>query len=148
MWSAQALYARAFYAAGNTFTPMLAGTIITAASLPIYSVLFRWQLATGLAIASDLGILAHTVALAILLHRKRLVGLGQMNWPELAKAALVSIIAATASYFVSRVINLDGSRIADIEMLALVSVTWAGAVAGGLYIMRSQLLRQLWRREA
>src|SRR5215472_10275139 len=30
-WSAQGLYARAFYAAGNTFTPMVASTIITLA---------------------------------------------------------------------------------------------------------------------
>ncbi|MGH9585649.1 MAG: lipid II flippase MurJ, partial [Acidobacteriaceae bacterium] len=34
LWSAQAIYARAFYAAGNTLTPMIAGTIVTAVSLP------------------------------------------------------------------------------------------------------------------
>src|SRR5579863_5694894 len=37
LWSAQGLYARAFYAAGDTLTPMVAVTIITAASLPIYA---------------------------------------------------------------------------------------------------------------
>src|SRR5467141_287717 len=41
LWSAQGLYARAFYAAGDTWTPMAAVTIITAASLPIYSILFH-----------------------------------------------------------------------------------------------------------
>ena len=30
LWSAQAIYSRAFYAAGNTFVPMVAGTIVTA----------------------------------------------------------------------------------------------------------------------
>src|SRR5215470_4028783 len=38
-WAAQALYARAFYAAGNTLTPMIASSIITLASLPVYAVL-------------------------------------------------------------------------------------------------------------
>ena len=37
LWSAQAIYARAFYAAGNTFAPMVASTIVTVVSLPIYS---------------------------------------------------------------------------------------------------------------
>ena len=40
-WSAQAIYARAFYAAGDTFTPMAASTVITAASIPIYWFLFH-----------------------------------------------------------------------------------------------------------
>src|ERR1019366_9738614 len=40
LWSAQALYARAFYAAGDTLTPMIASTIIVAASLPVYSAFF------------------------------------------------------------------------------------------------------------
>ena len=146
-WSAQALYARAFYAAGNTLTPMLAGTIITVASLPVYSALFHWRLAIGLTIASDVGILAHTVALAVLLHRKRLVGLREMNWLELGKAGPISIIAAIASYFVGKVIPLDGSRWADVEALALISVTWAAAVAAGLYLTRSQLLRDLRRKD-
>jgi len=38
LWSAQGLYARAFYAAGDTLTPMVAVTLITSASL---SDLFR-----------------------------------------------------------------------------------------------------------
>src|SRR5438128_4686785 len=56
LWSAQALYARAFYASGNTITPMVATTLITLASLPVYSLLFRTLSVTGLAIASDIGI--------------------------------------------------------------------------------------------
>ena len=56
LWSAQAIYARAFYAAGNTFAPMVAGTIVTVVSLPIYAALYHWRGAMGLAIASDIGI--------------------------------------------------------------------------------------------
>ena len=41
LWSAQALYARAFYAAGNTLTPMVASTVIVVASLPVYAAMFH-----------------------------------------------------------------------------------------------------------
>ena len=41
LWSAQALYARGFYAAGNTLTPMVASSVITVASLPVYAAMFR-----------------------------------------------------------------------------------------------------------
>src|SRR5229473_8425613 len=40
-WAAQGLYSRAFYASGNTLTPMVATSLITLASIPIYSALFR-----------------------------------------------------------------------------------------------------------
>ncbi|PYX89465.1 MAG: murein biosynthesis integral membrane protein MurJ [Acidobacteria bacterium] len=145
LWSAQALYARAFYAAGNTLTPMVAGTIITAASLPIYAALFHSHLAVGLTIASDLGIAAHTVALAVLLNRKRLVRLSDMNWLELGKALFVSLIAA-ASYLAGKAVHLDGSRLADVKALVLISFTWAAAAFAGLWVTRSQLLSQLRRR--
>ena len=72
-WVAQGLYARAFYAAGNTFTPMVAGTVVTIASLPVYAWMFRRYEVMGLALASDVAIVAHTVTLAALLHRKGLV---------------------------------------------------------------------------
>ena len=51
LWSAQALYARAFYAAGDTMTPMVASTLIVVASLPMYAALFHRFDVTGLAMA-------------------------------------------------------------------------------------------------
>ena len=60
-----------------------ATTLITAASLPIYSLLFRTFSVTGLAIASDVGITANAVAIAALLHFRGMVPLGGMNWKEL-----------------------------------------------------------------
>src|SRR5579871_2186648 len=39
LWAAQGLYARAFYASGNTLTPMVAVSAITVLSLPMYSFL-------------------------------------------------------------------------------------------------------------
>src|SRR5215813_3926160 len=89
-WSAQGLYARAFYAAGNTLTPMIASTVITLASLPVYSVLYRQLSAIGLVIASDLGIAGNCLITAYLLHRRSLVPAGGLDWKEIGKALLVS----------------------------------------------------------
>ena len=80
-WSAQAIYARAFYATGNTFTPMLAATGVVLVSLPIYALFFHWKGAVGLAWASDLGIAMQTGLNALLLHRRRLVPLGGPRLP-------------------------------------------------------------------
>jgi len=138
-WSAQSIYSRAFYAAGNTVTPMIAGTIITLASLPVYSALFHRFSTVGLAIASDVGIVANTLALVILLHRRKLVFASALPWKELAKAGFVAVFALVLSYGVSRSVKLDGSRKADIVVLALVTLTWAAAVAAGLWATRSRL---------
>jgi putative peptidoglycan lipid II flippase len=69
LWALQALVARAFYAAKNTWTPMLAGTLVTLASLPVYAWAYHANGATGLAFASSAGILLHTLAVALLLPR-------------------------------------------------------------------------------
>ncbi len=148
LWSAQALYARAFYAAGDTLTPMIASTIIVAASLPVYSSFFHHFGVTGLAMASDVGILMHTVALVWLLDRKKLVPLGGMPWLELTKAVGTAAMAAVICYFVGRTIVVDGSRKADLESLGLISVTWLAAVAVGLWLTKSNLPRELRRKKA
>src|SRR5579864_4756150 len=145
-WSAQALYARAFYAAGDTLTPMIASTIITVASLPIYGFLFRTMSVMGLAVASDLGIVANTIAMAILLDRRKLVPAGILRWRELAKALVVAVAAGFVSFGVARVVKVTGSRTADVYALILVSITWAAAVAIGLWVTRSELPGDLRRR--
>ena len=40
-----------------------------------------------------------------------------------------------------------GSRVADLLQLGLVSVTWAAAVAAGLWLLRSELPGDLRRRK-
>ncbi len=92
LWSAQAIYSRAFYAAGNTFVPMVAGTVVTLVSLPIYAALYHGLGAMGLAIASDLGIALQTVTIAVLLHRRQMVSLASVDYTELGRCTL----AATA----------------------------------------------------
>ncbi len=146
LWSAQALYSRAFYAAGNTVTPMVAATLVTVASLPIYGALFRAFSTTGLAIASDLGIAANTGVLAVLLHRRGVVPISGLRWGELGKVTVIAVVAGALAKAVADLVPLSGSRTADFEALALSSVSWAGAVAAGLWLTRSGLLTDLRRR--
>jgi putative peptidoglycan lipid II flippase len=150
LWSAQGLYARAFYAAGDTLTPMLAVTVITAASLPIYSLLFHKYGAVGLAFASDTGIAANLVALALLLHLRKMVSLRTLRWDELGKSGLTAIVAGVVSLEVAKSVPLPAyghGRIADVLQLAMISVTWTAATALGLWLLRSQLPSDLRRRK-
>lgn len=150
LWSAQGLYARAFYAAGDTLTPMTAVSVVTAASLPVYSILFRSFGVVGLAWASDIGIGANLLVLAWLLHRRKFVSLGELRWGELGKAALTAVVAGAVSFEVAKIVPLSasgrGNRVADLVQLALVTLTWAAAVAAGLWLLRSELPRDLRRR--
>ena len=97
-WAAQSLYARAFFAARDTRTPMIGGTLVMLCSIPIY-----WQFhlhfgVLGLAWASDVAILAQTAVLAVLAHRRRLVPLfGPGMGPDRAELAR-SLVAAFLSW--------------------------------------------------
>jgi len=151
LWSAQGLYARAFYAAGDTLTPMVAVTVITSASLPIYSFLFHRYGVVGLAFASDIGIGANLLALAWLLHYRKMVSLGDLRWGELGKSALTAAIAGGISLEVARsvtpLIPAHSSRVADLVQLGLISVTWAAATGVGLRLLKSQLPNELRPRK-
>ena len=146
-WAAQALYARAFYAAGDTLTPMIASTLIVVASLPLYAILNRTHGTIGLAIASDIGITANTLVTAILLHRKKLVPGNDLAWKELGKVLLTATVATVLGYYVAKLVPISGSRIADVESVLLVTTTWGGAVAAGLWLTKSKLLNDLRRRK-
>jgi putative peptidoglycan lipid II flippase len=148
LWAGQGLYARAFYASGNTLTPMVASSLITLASLPIYKLLFHTLSVTGLAIASDVGIAANTMVIAFLLHIRGLVPFAGMNWRELGKAGLVGVVSGGLSFEVMRIVTLDGSRRADFTALALGTLTWGAAVAAGLWLLRSELPGDLRGRKS
>lgn len=100
LWSAQAIYSRAFFAAGNTFVPMIAATVVTVLSLPVYRALFHWQGAMGLAIASDLGIALQTAVIAVLLHQRRMVSLASLDYPELGRCLLAAVASGAAVWAV------------------------------------------------
>jgi putative peptidoglycan lipid II flippase len=101
LWSAQAIYARAFYAAGNTMAPMVAGTIVTVVSWPIYVALYNWHGAMGLAFASDIGIALQTVTIAVLLHQRHMVSLASLDYAELGRCLLAALASGAAVWIVA-----------------------------------------------
>jgi putative peptidoglycan lipid II flippase len=131
---------------------MVAVTVITSASLPVYSLLFHRYGVVGLAFASDIGIGANLLALALLLHYRKLVSLRTLRWDELGKSAVIGMVAGGLSLEVSRsfapFVSGRGTRVADLLQLGLISVTWAAATAVGLWLLRSQLPNDLRRRKA
>lgn len=145
LWSAQALYARAFYAAGNTVTPMVAGTIITAVSIPCYWLLYRTMGATGLAIASDVGILLQTGVLAVLLHRRGMVSLGGLNYAEIGRALLAALISLAALLGLEHFVHTT-SRLWELGVLAVATVVWVGVSIAVLKLSGSSLPGQLMAR--
>ena len=148
LWSAQGIYARAFYAARNTLTPAISGTVVTFVSIPIYGLLFHRVGIEGLAIASDVGILAHTIALAVLLHRARIVSLASLEYEELGRA----LIAALLAYFlVSGAlpwIPHPAGHPGDVVEILLATALWAGICVLTLKLAGSKLPGQLLRRRA
>ena len=145
-WSAQAIYARAFYAAGDTFTPMAASTVITAASLPIYWFLFHHMGVRGLAIASDCGILVQTMGLAFLLHRKRLVSLSGLEYAEMAKSLAAAIVSFGVLFAVVRLLPPSGTFPRDLLQLACGTTVWLLSAWAVLQLFRSSLPNQLISR--
>src|SRR5205085_5232642 len=145
-WSVQGLYARGFYAAGDTVRPMVAGTLVTIFSIPVYSLLFRRFGVIGLAFASNIAIFTHTLVLAVMLHYRRLALLSGLNWRELGKGLLAAMVAGAAAAIIGNSSPYAGDRWSVIFRLGIISVTWAAAAAAALWITDSELLRLLRRR--
>lgn len=145
-WSAQAIYARAFYAAGNTFTPMAASTAITAASIPLYWYLFHRMGPVGLALASDCGILVQTLALAWLLHFKRLVAWSGLEYSELARSLSAAVVAFAALDGVVHILPRAGMFRHDLLQLTCGTVAWMATAWLVLHVTGSKLPQQLTRR--
>jgi putative peptidoglycan lipid II flippase len=146
LWAAQAIYGRAFYAAGNTLTPAIAGTAITVGSIPVYMLLFQLGGMTGLMWASNFGITMQVSVLAILLHRKRLVSLAELEWGELGRALLASVVAWLALTGLLRILPAMGGRLGNLIMLVTAGVVWAGVVYGMLRVTGSRLPQEVLRR--
>jgi putative peptidoglycan lipid II flippase len=146
LWSAQGIYARAFYAARNTLTPAISGTVVTCVSIPVYAVLFHHFGVVGLAVASDLGILTHTLALAVLLHRYRLVSLTSLDFPELGRATLAAIIAFAGATAAVHLIPNQHGHTGDLILLTAGSLVWLFLCWATLTATGSVLPRQILRR--
>ena len=134
LWSAQAIYARAFYAAGNTFVPMVASTVVTAVSIFIYASLHASLGVMGLAVASDLGIAMQAGTIAVLLHRRRMVSIANLDFAEMGRCLLAGLVGGAMVWlgifmFHTLLAHLPGSALATHQRLAdLVIVAGGGVV--------------------
>jgi putative peptidoglycan lipid II flippase len=146
IWAVQGIYARAFYAASDTKTPAITGTLITVLSVPMYALLFHARGLTGLAIASDIGIFVQTAALAILLHRKRLVSLAHLEFAELARALVAALLAYAATAAAAHFLPPVSTHHKDMLTIAAASVAWAAAAGLTLLATGSTLPAQIFRR--
>jgi len=157
LWSAQAIYSRAFFAAGNTMLPMLAATAVTIVSWPIYGALYHWKGAMGLAIASDLGIALQTATIALLLHQRRMVSLASLDYEELGRCFLAAVASGTAVWAVftglgEPVVRLLGSHLpahshwTDLGLLVAGAVLWLAVAQWVLEKSGSALPRVMRKR--
>lgn len=98
LFGMQQILARAFYAVGDTLTPMVVGTLAALASLPIYWALYHLVGPRGLVLASDLGIFLITATLlAILPRRIEAVARGAILGGTV-RAYAVGVLAAVPSW--------------------------------------------------
>ena len=98
LWGAQAIYARAFYAAGQTLAPAIASTAVTVVSFPVYAMLYHAWGTMGLAAASDFGITLQTITIAVLLHKRRMVSLASLDMPELGRCLVAGLAAGAVAW--------------------------------------------------
>jgi putative peptidoglycan lipid II flippase len=146
LWSSQAIYIRAFYAAGQTLPPMLAGTIITIVSLPIYWGLHARFGAMGLAWASNLAILAHTISLAVLLHVRKLMPLARVDHRELSKSLAAAIASIIVVAGLLRLTPTHTGHLWNALLLLVGTCIWAAVCWIVLKLTRSKLPIELLRR--
>jgi putative peptidoglycan lipid II flippase len=147
LWAAQGFYARAFYAAGNTRVPAITGWMVTLASIPIYSTLFHRMGMVGLAIASDIGILMLTVALAVQLSRRGLVPLSGLEGGELGKALTAAGAGFVGTAACVRWVQVPRGHWGDVLMIGAGTVVWGVACFGVLRVVGSKLPGQILRRK-
>lgn len=149
-WIGQQIAVRAFYARGDTWRPMLLGTLVAVAAIPLYLSLGRRFDVLGLAAAGSIGMTAN--ALATLLLARRLHGgppLGALL-ASTARAAAISVVAGVAASWVT----VDPAPISTGGMLAnllakggvFALITLVGIPAIGGEAMRDTLRRLLRRR--
>jgi putative peptidoglycan lipid II flippase len=99
-------------------------------------------------VASDIGMAVSTVTLAVLLHRYRLVHIQGLEYGELGRALLASLLGYEAVVECLRALALKRGHAGDILAIAAGSLVWAAVCGAVLVGTGSKLPRQLLRRKA
>lgn len=147
MWSAQTIYARAFYATGDTVTPAVVGTVVTVLALPVYALLFHRFGMPGLMWASNLAMTGFVAWLVLRLQMKKLVHVAGLDKMEIGRSILASLCAWVAIKGVIATHLLAApSRVVLALRIAVASAAWLGAGLLVLSVTGSKLPNQLLRR--
>ena len=152
-WSAQSIYARAFYAAGITLWPMLASTIILLVAFPLYGLGYHLWGTAGLAVASDFGILLQALTLAVLLHKWHMVSVASLDVAEMSRCLIAATFAGFAVWLIAwglqSVLSLlpaAHTRLSSAAILIVGSFVWIVIVKFVLDKLGSALPRVIMRR--
>jgi len=141
-WVAQQILVRAFFARDDTWRPMLIGTVVALAAIPLYLALGPRYGAAGLAAAGVLGMGANllvTVAVARRLHgAPRLLVLGD----ALLRSAGAAALGAAAALAVARGMAIPGGAPGR---LALEGAAFAAAAALGIALFGDASTRSALR---
>ncbi len=145
-WIGQQIAARAFYARGDTWRPMLLGTAVALAAIPLYLILGQRFGVRGLAIAGATGMSVNalaTLALARWLHGAPDFG---RLFATAARAAMIAVVAAAAAHYVLLLQpGSQGMVGALVDLVSGGSVFAASAVLG-IAVLGDQPMRDLLRR--
>jgi putative peptidoglycan lipid II flippase len=137
-WVTQQIASRAFYARGDTWRPMLLGTVISLLAIPLYWTLGRHFGAAGLAWAGVVGMSVNT--LATLALARRLHG-GPPLAPLATTLLRASVVAVAAAVVASRA-RLDGAGwFGAVTDVALGGAVFAGVAALGIAMLGDAALR-------
>jgi putative peptidoglycan lipid II flippase len=148
-WGTQNLVARGFYAAHDTLTPAVAGTVFTVLNIPIYWFCAKHWNYLGLAAASSWGVIAYTVFLfALLVRRTRNKEVGDL----LQFLCKVSFASALSGFICFHLTSwLEARLIWQTTLGAFETIAIVGAVGFALTMIFSRLfgvveIESYWRR--
>jgi putative peptidoglycan lipid II flippase len=141
-WIVQQIATRAFYARGDTWRPMLLGTAVALAAIPLYLVLGRRHGAPGLAAAGVIGMSAGA-ALTLLAARRlhggpSLAGLAQTGLRALAIALPAGLVSAGLSGWLR--------AWGDVAQLAGAGAALGALALGGVFAIGDAPMRDAARR--
>jgi len=144
-WITQQIAARAFYARGDTWRPMVLGTAVALAAIPLYLVLGNRFGVLGLAAAGVIGMSVN--ALATLLLARWLHGAPDLRslWGTLTRA---SAIAGLAALVVHAIMPREAAYSALQALLRLSGggVLYIAAIAGGAFTLGDESTRAALQR--
>jgi putative peptidoglycan lipid II flippase len=142
-WTTQQIAVRPFYARRDTWRPMLIGTVVALAAIPLYLVLGPKYGAQGLAAAGAIGMTASAVV--TLLIARRLHGAPALG-ALLATGARAAVIAAFAGLAAREALvrlALDAGPIAD---LAVGGALFTAAALAGVWLAGDEAMREAMGR--